>query len=70
MNIVQTSLRDFVIIEPNVFGDERDFFLDKFHISRYADLAGISLPFLLRQPVANNSVGCVVERCCIDTATA
>ena len=26
-------------------------------------------PFLQRQPVANNAVSCVVERCCIDTAT-
>ena len=46
MNIVQTSLQDFVIIEPNVFGDERDFFLDKFHMSRYANLVRISLPFV------------------------
>lgn len=70
MNIVQTSLQDFVIIEPKVFGDERGFFFETFHTSRYADLAGISLPFLLKQPVANNSVSCVVERCCIDTTTA
>jgi dTDP-4-dehydrorhamnose 3,5-epimerase len=35
-----------VIIEPKVFGDERGFFLETFHTSRYADLAGISLPFV------------------------
>jgi dTDP-4-dehydrorhamnose 3,5-epimerase len=35
-----------VIIEPEVFGDERGFFLETFHTSRYADLAGISLPFV------------------------
>ena len=46
MNIVQTSLQDCVIIEPKVFGDERGFFLETFHTSRYADLAGISLPFV------------------------
>ena len=46
MNIVQTSLQDCVIIEPEVFGDERGFFLETFHTSRYADLAGISLPFV------------------------
>jgi len=46
VNIVQTSLQDCVIIEPEVFGDERGFFLETFHTSRYADLAGISLPFV------------------------
>lgn len=46
MNIVQTSLQDCVIIEPKVFRDERGFFLETFHTSRYADLAGISLPFV------------------------
>ena len=46
MNIVQTSLQDCVIIEPEVFGDERGFFLETFHTSRYADLARISLPFV------------------------
>jgi len=46
VNIVQTSLQDCVIIEPEVFGDERGFFLETFHTSRYADLARISLPFV------------------------
>ena len=46
MNIVQTSLKDCVVIEPKVFGDKRGFFLETFHTSRYADLAGISLPFV------------------------
>ena len=46
MNVVKTSLNDCVIIEPKVFGDGRGFFLEAFHTSRYADLAGISLPFV------------------------
>jgi dTDP-4-dehydrorhamnose 3,5-epimerase len=46
VNIVKTSLNDCVIIEPKVFGDERGFFLETFHTSRYADLTGISLPFV------------------------
>ena len=46
MNIIQTKLRDCVIIEPKVFGDERGFFLETFQADRYADLAGISLPFV------------------------
>ena len=46
MNIVKTGLNDCVIIEPKIFGDERGFFLETFHISRYSDLAGVSLPFV------------------------
>ena len=46
MNVIKTSLQDCVIIEPKVFRDERGFFLETFHTSRYADLAGISLPFV------------------------
>lgn len=46
MNIVRTSLNDCVIIEPKVFGDERGFFLETFHLDRYNDLAGIDLPFI------------------------
>jgi dTDP-4-dehydrorhamnose 3,5-epimerase len=46
VNIVKTSLNDCVIIVPKVFGDERGFFLETFHRSRYSDLAEISLPFV------------------------
>jgi dTDP-4-dehydrorhamnose 3,5-epimerase len=46
MNVIKTKLKDCVIIEPKVFGDERGFFLETFHADRYADLAGISLPFV------------------------
>ena len=46
MKVIETSLNDCVIIEPVVFGDERGFFLETFHVSNYADLAGISAPFV------------------------
>jgi dTDP-4-dehydrorhamnose 3,5-epimerase len=46
MNVVETKLHGCVIIEPKVFGDERGFFLETFQADRYADLAGISLPFV------------------------
>ena len=35
-----------MIIEPKVFGDERGFFLETFQAERYANLAGITLPFV------------------------
>ena len=46
MNVIKTNLRDCVVIEPNVFGDDRGFFLETFQAKRYADLAGIALPFV------------------------
>ena len=46
MNVIKTKLKDCVIIEPKVFGDERGFFLETFQTDRYANLAGITLPFV------------------------
>ena len=46
MNVVRTKLHDCVIIEPKVFRDERGFFLETFEVERYAELAGITLPFV------------------------
>ena len=46
MNVIKTKLKDCVIIEPKVFGDERGFFLETFQANRYADLAGITLNFV------------------------
>ena len=46
MKVIETSIRGCVIIEPMVFGDERGFFLETFHAARYAESAGINLPFV------------------------
>ena len=46
MNVIQTKLADCVIIEPSVCEDERGFFLETFQAERYAEVAGISLPFV------------------------
>lgn len=46
MKVIQTKLKDCVIIEPKVFGDERGFFLETFHAERFAAQAGITVPFL------------------------
>ena len=46
MNVIQTKLKDCVIIEPKGFGDHRGFFLETFQADRYRDMAGISLPFV------------------------
>ena len=46
MKVVETKLKDCVVIEPKIFGDERGFFLETFQLSRYAEEAGITLPFV------------------------
>lgn len=46
MKVVETKLQDCVIIEPEVSGDDRGFFLETYQLTRYADLAGIRLPFV------------------------
>jgi len=46
MNLIQTKLPGCFIIEPKVFGDDRGFFLETFHVSRYEKMLGISSPFV------------------------
>jgi dTDP-4-dehydrorhamnose 3,5-epimerase len=46
MKVLQTKLNDCVIIEPDVFQDERGFFLETFNASRYYELAGIEHTFV------------------------
>ncbi|MBL4681613.1 MAG: dTDP-4-dehydrorhamnose 3,5-epimerase [Pseudomonadales bacterium] len=46
MKVIQTVLEGAVIIEPQVFGDERGYFLEAFHAERYRDEAGIIEPFV------------------------
>lgn len=46
MQVIKTRLKDCVIIEPKVFGDDRGFFLETFQTRRYAELANIHLPFV------------------------
>lgn len=45
MNIIKTAIPGVLIIEPNMFGDARGFFLETFQADRYA-AAGIASPFV------------------------
>ncbi len=45
MKIIDTQLNGLLLLQPAVFGDERGYFYESFHISRYAEL-GITLPFV------------------------
>ena len=46
MKVTRTNLEGCVVIEPDVFGDDRGFFLETFRVSAYAEKAGITKPFL------------------------
>ncbi|MDF1752195.1 MAG: dTDP-4-dehydrorhamnose 3,5-epimerase [Verrucomicrobiales bacterium] len=46
MKITETKLPGVLEIEPQVFGDERGFFVETFHVERYRELVGIDLAFV------------------------
>ncbi len=46
MQVFDTAIPDVKLIEPKVFGDDRGFFLESFQADRYAQQAGITLPFV------------------------
>jgi dTDP-4-dehydrorhamnose 3,5-epimerase len=46
VKVIDTNIAEVKIIEPKVFGDDRGFFLETFHAARYAEQAGIDLPFV------------------------
>lgn len=45
MKIIKTKLKDCIIIEPEIFGDDRGFFMETYQIERYK-LAGITANFV------------------------
>jgi dTDP-4-dehydrorhamnose 3,5-epimerase len=45
MKVVQTEIPGVLVFEPNVFGDERGFFIETFQVPRYAS-HGLNRPFL------------------------
>ena len=46
MIVTETALPGVKIIEPKVHGDPRGFFMETFQAKRYAEIAGIDLPFV------------------------
>lgn len=45
MKVIKTKIKDLVIVEPKVFGDERGFFYELFQAERY-DRVGIEAKFV------------------------
>ena len=46
MKVHTTEINDCKIIEPDVFYDDRGFFLETFQVHRYKEVAGIDLDFV------------------------
>lgn len=46
MQAIPTAIPDVLIIEPKVFGDARGFFYESFNAKRFAEVTGVSLPFV------------------------
>ena len=46
MKLIDTSIPDVKIIEPDVFGDERGFFLESFNAKRFHELTGLDVNFV------------------------
>jgi dTDP-4-dehydrorhamnose 3,5-epimerase len=45
MSFTPTQIPEVILVEPNVFRDDRGFFLETFHLDRYRE-GGIGLPFV------------------------
>ena len=45
MKVIETPLAGAIILEPDVFGDDRGFFMETWHARRYAEL-GFKTPFV------------------------
>lgn len=45
MTVLETTLPGVLVLQPRVFGDERGFFLERYHAGRYAE-AGIDATFV------------------------
>ncbi|TWI64221.1 dTDP-4-dehydrorhamnose 3,5-epimerase [Pseudoduganella lurida] len=46
MKVIPTPIEGLLVIEPTVFGDDRGFFYESFNAQKFADLTGVTLPFV------------------------
>ncbi len=46
MKVIATAIPDVLIIEPNVFGDDRGFFFESFNRRKFAELIGCDIDFV------------------------
>ena len=46
MKITPTKIKDVLIVEPQVYGDDRGFFLESFNAQKFASETGVTLEFV------------------------
>jgi dTDP-4-dehydrorhamnose 3,5-epimerase len=46
MNVIETAIPDLLIIEPQVFGDDRGFFLESFNQEKFRAKTGVTSKFV------------------------
>ena len=46
MNVNATPLEGLLVLEPRVFGDDRGFFYESYNARRFAELTGVTAPFV------------------------
>lgn len=46
MQIITTNIPDCLVIQPEVFGDERGFFYESFNQRHFVELTGVQVPFV------------------------
>jgi dTDP-4-dehydrorhamnose 3,5-epimerase len=46
MQAITSSIPDVLILEPKVFGDARGFFYESFNAKRFAEVTGVTTPFV------------------------
>ena len=46
MKVTPQAIRDVLLIEPAVFGDERGYFMETYHVERYREALGRDLTFV------------------------
>jgi dTDP-4-dehydrorhamnose 3,5-epimerase len=46
MNVITTPLEGVLVLEPRVFGDDRGYFFESFNARKFAELTGVTLPFV------------------------
>lgn len=83
MRVIATELPEVLIVEPKLFGDQRGFFLETYHLGRYVE-SGIVRPFVqdnlsrssygvlrglhLQNPVTQGKLVTVLRGCVLDVA--
>lgn len=46
MKIIETTLKDCIVIEPSIYEDERGYFQETYNSKKYSEYAGINLNFV------------------------